>query len=112
MLPRYIRRDIGPQPLLQHKFMLLSVLSEDVQPHPAQTEPGCCMTLSGDGMTSRALASPRRMQCLFFQRNQYSQLPDPIKTPDLVQILTAFSLCKETSGSSLVRSCVTPVKPC
>ena len=35
MLPRDIRRDIGPQPLLQHKLMLPGVPSEDVQPHPA-----------------------------------------------------------------------------
>lgn len=37
--------------------------------------------------------------------------PDPIKPPDLLQMLTALSPCEATCGSSLLRSCVTPVKP-
>lgn len=37
--------------------------------------------------------------------------PDPIKLPDLLQMLTVLSPCEATCGSSLLRSCVTPVKP-
>lgn len=49
MLPRYTGKNIDPQPLLQHKLRLLGVPSENVQPYPTQTEPGCCMTLPALG---------------------------------------------------------------
>lgn len=35
MLSRDMRKNIGPQPLLQQKLMLLGVLSERVQLYPA-----------------------------------------------------------------------------